>query len=531
MRLPVVPLPNRRSATLTVLVLGYLLAIETTSLESAEPASAGFGVQSFGARGNGTDKDTASIQSAIDACHQAGGGTVTFPKGTFLSGSLHLKSNVALHFDHGTVLRASPDKADFDPYEKLDFKNAADNETSYFHHALIWGEDVEHVAITGSGTIDCNRKRRGGPKAIALKRCKHVLIKDLTIRDCPNYCISMLGTDYVNIDGVTILNGFADGIDPDCCHHVRISNCHVESHDDAICPKASLALGVRRSVENLVVTNCVVSTDCNAFKLGTESGGDFKNITVSNCTIFRRPDKRPAISGISLLSVDGSNIEGVTISNIVMSEVYCPIFLRLGNRGRDLEKPVPGSLRNVILSDIVARDVLHACSILGLPGHPIEGVTLDNIRVTFTSGGKMPAANTPVPEKPAEYPSANKFPDLPAYGIYCRHARDLHLARINLGCKEPDLRHALVCDDVGQVSIDSVHAAHAPGGLADYHLNQVKGATIRGWTSNGSDGACLKVSGSETTNIRLVGNDFGSMKKPIEMDAGVSQKEVRSLSQ
>src|SRR5262249_34507119 len=158
--------------------------------------------------------------------------------------------------------------------------------------------------------------------------------------------------------------------------HVRISNCHIESWDDAIVPKSSFSLGERRPTENLTVTNCQLATNCNALKLGTESGGDFRNIAVSNCVIFGRPTMRPAVSGISLLSVDGSIIDGVAISNITMSDARCPIFLRLGNRGRDQATPTPGALKNVVISNIVAKNAEWASSIVGIPGHPIEGVTV-----------------------------------------------------------------------------------------------------------------------------------------------------------
>ena len=203
-----------------------------------------------------------------------------------------------------------------------------------FHHALIWGEDVEHVGIVGSGTIDANFSKRGGPKPIALKRCRFVEIRGIRILNAPNYNISLLGTDYVNIEGVTILDGYCDGIDPDSCRNVRISDCHIECWDDAICPKASFSLGERRAVENLVVTNCYMATGCNAFKMGTESGGGFKRIAVSNCVMGVLPGKRPARSGIALESVDGAGVDGVVIDNIVMHGVRCPIFVRLGNRGR-----------------------------------------------------------------------------------------------------------------------------------------------------------------------------------------------------
>src|SRR5581483_8234133 len=224
-----------------LLVFGLLMG--TPKLGWSASRADNFDVVVYGAKGDGKTKDTNAIQAAIDACHQHGGGTVFFPSGTFLSGSLHLKKGVHLHLDHAATLRASADKTDFDPYEVLGFKNAADEETSFFHHALIWAEDVERIAITGTGTIHGNRKKRGGPKPIALKRCKFVTISGITILDSPNYCISLLGTDYVTIDGVMILNGYSDGIDPDCCHHVRISNCHIESWDDAIVPKTSFSLG------------------------------------------------------------------------------------------------------------------------------------------------------------------------------------------------------------------------------------------------------------------------------------------------
>jgi len=173
----------------------------------------------------------------------------------------------------------------------------------------------------------------------------------------------------VNIDGVSILNGYCDGIDPDACRHVRISNCHIDCYDDAIVPKTSYSLGYHRSTEFLTVTNCQLATNCNAFKLGTESGGDFKYITVSNCVMFARDSGRPPTSGISLESVDGANIDGITIDNISMSNVRVPVFVRLGNRGRDMDEPIPGSLQNVIISNITATGADQACLISGIPGH------------------------------------------------------------------------------------------------------------------------------------------------------------------
>jgi hypothetical protein len=489
-----------------------------------------YNVLKHGAKGDGQAKDTRAIQAAIDACHRNGGGTVGFPAGNFLSGSLHLKSGVVLHLDHGATLLASKDEADFDSYEKLDFKNAADRETSFFHHALVWAEDVERIAITGTGTIHGNRSRRGGPKPIALKRCKHVTVRDITIRDAPNYGISLLGTDYVVIDGVTILNGYSDGIDPDCCHHVRIANCHIESWDDAIVPKTSFSLGQRRSTENLTVTNCVLATNCNAFKLGTESGGDFRNITVSNCVLFARPGMRPPVSGISLLSVDGAIIDGVTISNIAMTGVRCPLFLRLGNRGRDLEKPIPGDLRNVVISNVVADGAQWPCAIAGIPGHPVEGVTLDNLRLSYQGGGTREQSQVEVPEQVARYPSADMFGVLPAYGVWCRHARDLHLAGLRLRWQAPDLRSAVLCEDVSELAIDSLEARQAKEGAAVLRFRQVRDALLRGCRPEEGTGVFLEVSGAQSRVISLMTNDFSKVRKPVELAGDVPEQSVAEVA-
>ncbi|MHB8523734.1 MAG: glycoside hydrolase family 28 protein [Limisphaerales bacterium] len=300
---------GQSSAVLTPLLLpgGWWGAVET---KAAAPRldRTPIDVRKHGAKGNGQAKDTRAIQPAIDAAGKAGG-RVYFPPGNYLSGTLRLKSRVVIQLEAGATLIASPDDADFDAYEKLDYNSFADRETMDFSFALLQGRDLEQISIVGPGRIDGNRKKRGGPKPIALKRCRQVLVRDLTIVNAPNYNLSLLGCDGVDIVGVTIRNGYCDGIDPDCCRDVRIANCFVESWDDAIVPKASFALGYRRSTENFTVTNCVQTTACNALKLGTESSGDFKNIAFSNCAIFARPDlwNREPTSGISLEMVDGGS--------------------------------------------------------------------------------------------------------------------------------------------------------------------------------------------------------------------------------
>jgi Glycosyl hydrolases family 28 len=497
--------------------LGAAAIVLPASPATGDAGQATFDVRQHGAKGDGRSKDTRAIQAAIDACHRSGGGTVSIPPGTFISGSLRLESGVALHLDHGATLKASQEEADFDPEEKLSFSNDADRETSFFHHALIWGEGSERIAITGTGTIDGNREKRGGPKVIALKRCQFVTISGITILHAPNYAVSLLGSDHVLVNDITIRDAYADGIDPDCCHHVRIANCHIESWDDAIVAKTSFSLGKRRSTENLAISNCILASNCNALKLGTESGGDFKNIAMSNCVLFARPGMRPPVSGISLLSVDGSNIDGVAIDNITMTGVRCPLFLRLGNRGRDMPRPIPGTLKNVVVSNLVASGAEWPCTIAGIPGHEIEEVTLQNLRVGYRGGGSREQGRMAVPEQAAKYPSADMFGILPAHGIYLRHAHDLHLSHIKLTCGSPDLRSAMVCDDVSGLGVEALEAQQAKAGAPLLDFRQVRDALIRGCRPGRDTDVFLKVSGDQSRGLSLLANDFSRVRNPFEL--------------
>ncbi|MBX7254816.1 MAG: glycoside hydrolase family 28 protein [Candidatus Hydrogenedentes bacterium] len=540
-----------RTLASALLLVFCAMAIAQTSL----PPSSPYAVRAFGAVGDGVAKDTAAVQKAIDACSAGGGGTVYFAPGSYLCGSLHLKSNVTLYLDTAAVIKGSKDIADYDPYEELGFENDADRETSFFHQSLIWGEGVEHIGIVGSGTIDSNYEHRGGPKAVGLKRCKYVEIRGIHVINIPNYAISMLGTDYVTIDGVTIQNGFADGIDPDACQNVRISNCHIETFDDAIVPKASFSLGERRACENITVTNCFLGTACSAFKLGTESGGDFKRIAVSNCVMSGLEGRRPAISGISLESVDGSNIDGVVISNCTMVDCRAPVFIRLGNRGRDMDTPTPGTVRNISINNIVSTGASLSCSVAGLPGHNIEGVTLSDIRVRFVGGGPHRSDEEVIPEYADEYPEATMFGGLPSYGLYARHVAGLTLRNVQVFCEkdywvlsevrsgkirwrvdggmpEPaalsDPGHAVVCDDVTGLVIDDLKAQASPDGASVMRLINVRDAMVRNSAAPANAAVFVEVAGEQSAGIALLGNDFSRAQAGLKLDAKTSAEVVRA---
>ena len=483
-------------------------------------------VRQFGAKGDGAALDTGAIQTAIDDAGRVGG-RVYFPPGRYLSGTVRLRSHVALQLEAGATLVASPEKTDFDPYEKLGYRSFDDEETTYFDFALVRGTNLEDVSILGPGTIDGNRQKRGGPKPIALKQCRLVRIRDLTLRHAPNYNISLLGCDEVDIVGVTIRNGYCDGIDPDCCRNVRIAQCDIESWDDAIVPKASTALGVNRATENLTVTNCVLTTGCNALKLGTESNGGFKNIAFSNCVVFARRDlwRRPPISGVALEAVDGGLIDRVVVSNIAMADVQAPIFIRLGNRGRGQTPPQPRGLRNVSISGIVATGADLASSITGIPGHPVQGVTLQNIRITVRGGRDASLARATVPELEAKYPDANMFGQLPAYGLFCRHVEGLVLDSISIDCEKPDGRPAVILDDVQDADLRTVLAAPPLGDEPALWLRSVRDCFLHGLRARAGTRRYVRLSGAQTAHVRAAGNDFSAAKVPVIVDHDVPRKE------
>jgi hypothetical protein len=492
-------------------------------------------VRSYGAKGDGKTKDTRAIQAAIDAAGKSGG-AIYFPSGEYVSGTLHLRSRVALRLAAGATLIASPDDADFDPYEELGYDSFADRETTDMSFSLLQGRGLQHVGIFGPGRIDGNRTKRGGPKPIALKQCRGIRIHDLTMANAPNYNISLLGCDGVDIVGVTIQNGYADGITPDCCRNVRIVKCRIESRDDAIVAKTSLALGVRRSTQNVLAADCALVNVRNALKLGTESSGDFKNIVFRNCTISARVEEwkpppkewKPFPSaGVSIESVDGGSLERVRVSGITMVGVRAPIFIRLGRRGRGQRVPVAGELKNVSIARVVATGARWTSSFTGIPGRPISDVALKDIRISAQGGGNAKILSREVPELEKKYPDATMFRDLPAYGLYCRHVKGLRAEGIDLRLDQADARPAVVLDDVRGAELRTTVAVPSADGGPVFWLRSVQDCLLTGLRPPGESQALVRLSGVETARVRLVGNGFGRGARVATLDADVKPTAVR----
>ncbi|MGP8243736.1 MAG: glycoside hydrolase family 28 protein, partial [Bryobacteraceae bacterium] len=353
---------------------------------SAYAAASRFDVTDYGAHGDGKTNDGAAIQKAIDACARNGGGTVYLTPGNFLSGTIALKSNVALHLEPGATLWGSRQMSDFNP------------------PYLIYARGAENIAIEGSGMINGNgdaywypaagtdphfrpREHRPSP-LIELEECRNVRIRDIHIRNTPGWAIHPLNCDGVWIRGISIVSPMlspnTDGIDPDSSRNVFISGSYIEVGDDCIVLKTTGRgrTGLpTRACENVTVTNCVLVSDDTALKLGTESYGDFRHCNFSNCVI------RGTRVGLGIYAKDGGTFEAVTFSGITMEtypthpdKIEYAIFV-------DLEKRQPDS-RQSRVRDISFNDLtIHTRGrvlVGGMPENPLENLSFRNILMRVT---------------------------------------------------------------------------------------------------------------------------------------------------
>ena len=483
---------------MSIRVLFCLLLASPALLQGASPDtnSTVYNIRAYGALGDGQHLDSPAVNQAIDACAQAGGGTVEVPAGTYLCGSIHLKSHIDLHLAAGAVLLGAPQEMKaYDVAEPFAGHAYQDEGHTYFHNSLIWGENLTNVSITGQGMINGGAMIKGdkpldyGNKSIVLKNCRSILIRDVTIFHGGHFAILTTGCDNLTIDNVTIDTN-RDGIDIDCCRNTMVSNCRINSpSDDGFCPKSTYALGRRVITENLTIVNCQVSgfkegtlldgtmrphrSGTGRIKFGTESSGGFRNVTVANCT-FR------SCKGLALEEVDGGIMENISINNITMMDVWdYPIYITLGRRNRTPDA-TNGILRNISIANVIATGVdrKSGIQITGMPGDDIEGVRLQNIHITFAGGGTAQDAAIHPPELATGYPEPSKIGVMPSYGFFARHVRDLELQNIRFSFDKDDLRPALICDDVDGLEIDDFKARQA-GQTPAAAFNAVRGLEVR----------------------------------------------------
>jgi len=462
----------------------YLLLISQCVLIAQE-----YNILDFGAKPDGKTLNTLSIQSAIDAAHSNHGGRVVIPSGSFITGSIIMKSGVELHLLKNAVLLGSTDPKQYIKLNRW--------------IALVLGDSQNTMSITGEGVIDGQGRRLAlhidslfyagqldssmynfvemrpshlvRPQLIEFYNCQQITVKNVTLKNAACWVQVYDRCAYITIDSVRTESDAYwnnDGIDIQDCKNVRITNCFVDSADDGICLKSQSR---DHLCDSIYIADCTVRSSASALKFGTVSHGGFKNVVIRNIKIYDT-----FRSAIAIECVDGGTLENILIEDIEAINTGNAIFIRLGKRNK---MGATGVLRNVLIRNIkvdvafkrpdYAYEIrgpelpffhnTFPSSITGLAGHPVENVILENIEINYPGRGNDGLANMPlsrlddVPEKEAAYPEFSMFGELPAWGLYVRHMDGLVLKNIKFSMDAPDYRPALVFDDVQNLQIKSLN--------------------------------------------------------------------------
>lgn len=468
-------------------------------------AAATYKVTDFGAVGDGRHIDSPAINAAISQASKDGGGTVLLTAGTYLCYSVRLRSQVTLRLESGAVIKAAPVTATsgYDDAEPND-SPYQDFGHSHWHNSLLWGDSLHHVTLEGEGLIDGtdvlvrNWPRRGysGPtianKALALRDCRHVTVRGLSFMRCGHFALLMTGVDDLLIENVACDTN-RDGFDIDCCERVVVRNCRVNTpNDDAIVLKCSYALGRPKPTAHVVIEDCEVSGydvgtlldgtrsqhtekapdgdgPTGRIKLGTESNGGFRHVTIRRCTFTH-------CRGLALETVDGAPMEHVSVDDIKMRDICnSPIYIRLGNRMRAPEGFRRSTASHIRISRVRVDDAdsRYAILIVGTKDNRIKHVRLSDIHIRYRGGLTLDDVQQQHGSNPFFFAGTEKagitrgneiegYPEpsahglQPAWGLSISHAENVHLKNILLETLQHDQRPAIFTHDTKRVRMRHV---------------------------------------------------------------------------
>lgn len=461
-------------------LIQYCMAAVFTVCTVGSMQAQDISITSLGAKGDGVTLNTKAIQQAVDKVTAQGGGRVLVPAGTFLSGTIVLKDDVDLHLQRGATLLASTEHKDFPRAKQPTYRSNKDIGGWY---ALLYADGAKNIAVTGAGTIDGQGAKQlprpyeaGGDKDGRTRNIMFISCQGVTVDGITLLSSGVWNQHYLNCEDVRIINETVynhsnrnnDGLDIDGCRRVVISGCIIDSHDDAICLKST---GFAPT-EDVVISNCIVSSFANGIKLGTESSGGFRDITVTNCIVRPSREKhipkgnmyREGITGVSLETVDGGCLENISVSNIIIQQTMCPVYIRLGGRGRKVLESQgevqPGYARHISVSNITSYDSGNwACSVTGIPGYRIEDVQLTDFNIHQKGGvqvGDFIPTVQEVDEQIKGYPQPTCWKNLPAAGLFLRHLDGVVVKNFQLHTQEQDVRPMYVYDDVDGLVIDGL---------------------------------------------------------------------------
>lgn len=475
---------------------------------------------------------------------------------SFLPAASFCAARVTLYLQAGAVLRGSTDVNEYEYHAGPPQEGDANG------RHLIFARDAEDIAIVGQGTIDGQGSafwhRNGRPKPkpeemwgdviawdyepatqrrpspmLEFAYCKNVRVEGITLTNAAGWTMRPIACESVYIRGIRVRNPIyapnTDGMDLTACRNVFVSDCDIATGDDAICIKSENSYGEMLPTKNITVTNCVLSTCCNGFKIGTATHGAVENIVFSNSVIYNddaTPLNERATSGIALEMVDGGTLDGVTVSNIRMQNARTPIFIRLGKR-------TPGAasyLRNIMISGVNATGAIVASSITGVPEMPVEDIILSDISIATSEHGRPEWTERSVPEQAANYPEARMFGRLPASGLYVRHANHIRVSNLRLQAEALDARPAVVCDNIHDLDISGLRATAPAEGHPIIALHEASDVFVHGSKPPKGSRTFVQVSGASSTGIVLSGNDLSHAAQPVVFKDGAVAASVSSRS-
>lgn len=430
-------------------------------------------IRDFGAKANDvTVNNSKMINTAIEACNKNGGGIVVVDGGSYTCGTVYLESNVVLYIADGSSLVASHNSEDFT------------------ENALIYADNCENIGIVGPGkvcgegnffslkpclspktepfskTLDVWDMRQEYRKRIRFphkskygylmyfKNCKHIKLYNLLLENSAMWTVNMNSSNDINISNVIINNNRhvanCDGIDICGSSNVIIKNCFVSTADDGIVLKNNMGIATsgddglkiksnfdsvcKRGMSNIYIHDCEVISCTNAFKIGTETSLDISDVTVEKCNFYLNDIYPSGVSGISIESCDGAKVNNISISDIQMNSMVCPLFIRLNNRNGDNKAELDGrgEIHNVSVKNIVAKNVEIPVMIMGIPNQKIKDISLENFDIRYAEGKDYFDFRFKIPEQEKEYPECNRFRNINAYGIFVRHAENISVENFKI---------------------------------------------------------------------------------------------------
>jgi hypothetical protein len=527
---------------------GLLAAAPAAASENA-PVTRVYNIVDFGAKGDGQTLNTQAVQAAIDACHKDQGGTVLVPAGAFVIGTVEMKSNVTLHIAAQGKLLGSADGKQYHAAEAIPLHG--DSTLGDGNVGLIFGVNAENVTIEGPGTIDGQGAQfrspsrgvpppsgRGGadrPYHLLFHRCKNLRVRDIFLVASAFHSIRVIQSSFVWMDGIRIhnrVNGNNDGFHFISSEYVHVTNCDVQSQDDAC--------ALFGSCKYVTVTNSTFSTRWSVFRFG---GGNPENVTISNCVIYQTYG-----CPIKMHFGPESRVQNILFSNLILQDVTGPISINLSNRGRGNAPPIEpsqrGFLRNIIFNGIRGSVVAEGRQYPDIafqqnyrPGETrqrivlnaigdafLEDIALSDVRITYDGGGTAEEARREVPSVAGEY---FEIGTPPAYGLFARNVRGLSLNNVRFDVVKPDLRPAVVLDHVTDAALNGVSAPGNREAKALLRFVETHEALVTAPRVLTPADVFLQVEGAASQGITIDGGDLSKAATPVTFESGAAKEAVK----